>query len=231
MFAVAGLAIALFFVVTVRISLWLLEVVTDLDRARHAQAALTVAEERLRFSRDVHDVLGRRLSAIAAQSELAATLAERGDDQARERMLEVRAVAHEALREARELARGHRATDLADELERARSLLQSAGIEVRLDVDGLPERWQEPAAWVLREAVTNVLRHSSATRVTIEYADGQLVVTDDGVVGAGSEGGSGLAGLRERLAPLGVELTAAPDGTTFAVVATLPGAGPDAEPR
>ena len=70
-----------------------------------------MAEERLRFSRDVHDVLGRRLSTIAVQAELAATLAARGDERAAERMLEVRAVAHDALREARELARGYRATD------------------------------------------------------------------------------------------------------------------------
>ena len=230
-FAPAGLLIALLFIFTVRVSLWLLEVVIELERARHAQAALAVAEERLRFSRDVHDVLGRRLSTIAVQSELAATLAERGDEHARERMLEVRAVAHEALREARELARGYRATDLGNELEGARSLLRSAGIEVRLDVDGLPERWQEAAAWVVREAVTNVLRHSSASRVSIEYADGELAVTNDGVVGAGSEGGSGLAGLRERLAPLGVELTAARDDTSFAVVATLPGGGPDEDAR
>ena len=143
--AVAGVGMVVFLVFTVRISLWLLQVVTELDQARSAQAALAVAEERLRFSRDVHDVLGRRLSTIAVQSELAATLAERGDERAGARMLEVRAVAHEALREARELARGYRAIDLDQELEGARSLLRSAGIEVRLAVDGVPAAWQEAA--------------------------------------------------------------------------------------
>lgn len=230
-FVLAGAAMALFFVFTVRISLWLLGVVTELDRARQAQSALAVAEERLRFSRDVHDVLGRRLSTIAVQSELAATLAERGDDRAAARMLEVRAVAHDALREARELARGYRVSDLEQELEGARSLLRSAGIEVRLAVDGLPGGWREPAAWVVREAVTNVLRHSSATQVAIEWDAGRLSVTNDGVTETEAAGGSGLAGLRERLTPLGAELSATRDGTSFAVVAAMPGGGPLEEPR
>ena len=165
---------------TVRTSLWLIGVVTELDHARGAQAALAVAEERLRFSRDLHDVLGRRLSTIAVKSELAATLADRGQPGAAAQMLEVRGVAHEALREARELVRGYRAVDLAQELEGARSLLRSAGIAVELDVGGLPPDWHEPAAWVVREAVTNVLRHSSVDTVTIRYAAPELTVTNDG---------------------------------------------------
>ena len=229
LFFLGGLAIALFLFFTVRVSLWLLQVVTELDQAQGAQAALAVAEERLRFSRDVHDVLGRRLSTIAVQSELAATLAERGDERAGTRMLEVRAVAHEALREARELARGYRTIDLDQELEGARSLLRSAGIDVQLGVAGLPQDWQEAAGWVVRESVTNVLRHSSASLVTIAWDSGELTVTNDGVHGVATEGGSGLQGLRERLAPLGAELSAARSGESFAVVATLPGDGPAKE--
>ena len=146
-----------FLIFTVRASLWLLDVVAELDRAKGARAALAVAEERLRFSRDLHDVLGRRLSTIAVQAELASTLAERGDSRAADRMLDVRAVAHEALREVRELARGYRAVDLEQELHGARSLLRSAGIETRIDVATLPEPWHEAAGWVVRETVTNVL--------------------------------------------------------------------------
>lgn len=222
--ALGGLAVAAFFLFTVRVSLWLLMVVTELDRARGAQAALAVAEERLRFSRDVHDVLGRRLSTIAVHAELAATLAARGDDGVAGRMLEVRGVAHEALREARELARGYRATDLARELEGARSLLRSAGIAVDLDVDGLPERWHEPAAWVVREAVTNVLRHSTASRVAIRYADRQLSVTNDGPTSPDRPGsdGAGLAGLRERLEPLGADVATRRSEAEFVLMATLP---------
>ena len=162
---------------------------SDLDEASDAQAQLAVAEERLRFSRDVHDVLGRRLSTIAVQAELAATLSARGDERAAERMLEVRGVAHEALREARELARGYRATDLLKELEGARSLLRSAGIDVQLSVDAMPRAWHEAAGWVVRESVTNVLRHSSASVVKISYADGRLRVDNDGAHPNGSADG------------------------------------------
>ena len=134
-----GLFMGLFLIFTVQSSLWLLGVVNELDEARGNQAALAVAEERLRFSRDVHDVMGRRLSTIAVQSELAATLAERGDDRTSERILAVRDTAHEALREARQLAYGYRPLDLAHEVEGAISLLRSAGISATADLDDLPE--------------------------------------------------------------------------------------------
>lgn len=234
--AAYGLVAGVFFMVTVRLSLWLLDIVVDLDRGREAEAALAVAEERLRFSRDVHDVLGRRLSTIAVQAELAATLAGRGDDRAAERMLEVRALAHDGLKEARELARGYRAVDLAQELDGAVALLRSAGIDASVDVDGLPEDWHEPAAWVVREAVTNVLRHSRATCVEVAYAAGVLVVRNDGalptadgagpgpgaVTGSGSAPGSGLAGVRARLAVLGAGLEADRDADAFTVRMVLP---------
>lgn len=215
----SGFVMALFFVFTARASLWLVGVVTELDEARTAQAALAVAEERLRFSRDVHDVMGRRLSAIAMQSELAASLARRGEEGAADRMLGVREVAHEALREARELARGYRPVDLRQELDGARALLRSAGIDVHLDVDGVPAAWQEPAAWIVREAVTNVLRHSTARTVEIVFRSPELVVGNDGVVAAGHGSGSGIDGLRERLAPLGATLASATVGDRFVLTA------------
>lgn len=228
---IPGAAFAGAFVLTARLSMWLYGIVLDLDEARSAQSELAVMEERLRFSRDVHDVLGRRLSAIAVQAELAATLAQRGDERAPERMLEVRGIAHQALREARELARGYRATDFAQELEGARSLLRSAGIDVTLSVDGLPHGWEEPAGWVVREAVTNILRHSKATIVTVAHADGRLRIENDGVGESGPHGdgtgGTGLESLRERLGPLGATLTAGPtERGRWSVVAEFPGVGP-----
>lgn len=223
--AVYGLLGGAFVVFTVRASLWLLGVVTELDRARNAQSALVLAEERLRFSRDVHDVLGRRLATIAVQAELASTLARRGDASAAERMLEVRSAAHEAMREARELARGYRPTNLAQELDGARSLLRSAGIGCRIDVTTVPSGWEEAAGWVVRETVTNVLRHSSAREVVIRYDGRSLIVRNDGVTSAAESGGAGLAGLRERLAPLGATLEARRSGSDFEVHVTLPAAG------
>ena len=225
--AFAGLLIAGALLFTARASMWLLGIVTELDDARQAQVQLSVAEERLRFSRDVHDVLGRRLSTIAVQAELAATLADRGDERAAERMLEVRAIAHDTLRVARELARGYRAIDCGQELDGARSLLTSAGIDVRLSVDAMPRAWHEAAGWVVRESVTNILRHSRAATVGITYGDGRLRIDNDGALPDDDGDGSGLSGLRERLAPLGATLAAGPDGDgRWAIVAELPGTGP-----
>lgn len=209
--AVLGAVVALFFVFTVQSTLWLLDVVHELDRARRTEASLAVAEERLRFSRDVHDVLGRHLSVIAVQAELAAAMVERGDDRAVDRIRQVRSTAHDALREARELARGYRALDLAQETEGAVALLTSAGVRAEADLAGLPREWHEPVARLVREAVTNVLRHSDATRVRIAYAEvdggGVVEVRNDRPHPAGSGDGSGLATLARELAPLGAGLT------------------------
>jgi two-component system sensor histidine kinase DesK len=209
----------------------LLEIIDELEADRQGQTQLAVAEERLRFSQDVHDILGRRLSAIAVKSELAATLAVRGDDRAAAQMLEVRGVAHEALKEARELARGYRPINLANELEGARLLLRSAGIEVDLDVDVVPGDWHEAAAWVVRESVTNVIRHSTACGVSISFFDGKLSVVNDGAPTDGiddsePEDSAGLRGLRERLEPLGATMVAEGHEECWTVVARLPGAGP-----
>jgi two-component system, NarL family, sensor histidine kinase DesK len=221
--AVLTLAVALFVTFTMRASLWLLGVVKEVDRARAAQGELAVAEERLRFARDVHDVLGRHLSTIAVQAELSARLAERdGAAEAAEKMTEVRAQAHDALREARELARGYRSTTLERELQGAQSLLESAGIATAVDVGGLDPAWHEPAGWVVREAVTNVLRHSRAEQVEIRYADGVLEVRNDGALDPGVSNGSGLRGLRDRLAVLGARLTTEHTDGAFALRVALP---------
>ena len=149
-----------------------------------------------------------------------------GEIRAADRMLEVRSIAHTALREARELARGYRSTDFAQEVEGARSLLSSAGIEVQVDVAAMPRAWHEAAGWIVRESVTNVLRHSSAAAVEIAYADGRLRIANDGARSGDGADGTGLRGLRERLAPLGASLDARADGERWTVVAELPGAGP-----
>jgi two-component system sensor histidine kinase DesK len=219
-YAAVAVGIAAFLVFTVQSSMWLFEVVSELDRSKQTQAALAVAEERLRFSRDVHDVMGRQLSTIAVQAELAATLAERGDARASRHILEVRETAHEALREARELARGYRPLDLHAEIDGAVSLLRAAGITATADLGDLPQAWHEPVARVVREAVTNVLRHSTASHVEIEYADGAVVIRNDGATPTTAEhltGGTGLVGLAEQLAPSGAAITTGRHDDDFVV--------------
>ncbi|GAB2455512.1 sensor histidine kinase [Xylanimonas ulmi] len=235
-----GFTVTLAYAGSIRLTVWILDVVRALDSARAAEARLAVAEERLRFSRDLHDVVGRALSAVAVKSELAAELARRDDPRAVGEMLAVRSLAQDSLREARGVVAGYRAVDLDAELAGARSLLASAGIATRIvgDVGRLPAPVQEALAWVVREAVTNVVRHSEARTCTLDVAvdDDQvrLRVVNDGLArvaadrGADGSGGSGLAGLRERLAAVGGTLTAGRDGARFVLEAHAP-RGPGAQ--
>ena len=217
-------------ILSCRASVWMLGVVWEQERRREVDARLAVAEERLRFSRDLHDVFGRTLSVVAVKSELAAELAKRGDPRGAEQMLEVRQIAQDALKEVRDVVNGYRAADLAVERGGAREILSSAGVDtwVAGEALNLPPRAQEALAWVVREGVTNVVRHSDATGCTIEVtSDGErcgVVVTNDGaaVVAQGAGIGSGLRGLRERLVKLGGTLDVTHHGDTFAVRATVP---------
>ncbi|HLV55694.1 MAG TPA: histidine kinase [Actinotalea caeni] len=223
-FSISGIAISC------RLSVWMLAVVWELDDARRTAARLAVAEERLRFSRDLHDTFGRALSTVAVKSELAAALAERGDARGPEEMLEVRRIAHETLREVRELVQGYRSADLDTEIAGARALLRSAAIECRVAGEGLqlPAPVAEAVAWVVREAVTNVVRHAHATRCDIDVRVAgdvcRVRVVNDGAPDEPTvpAGGSGLRGLRERLGARGGALTATSDDGTFVVEATVP---------
>ncbi|WP_277211094.1 sensor histidine kinase [Isoptericola croceus] len=224
----------MFWAGTVRISMWIVEVVRELEAAREVAGRLAVAEERLRISRDLHDVVGRALSAVAVKSDLSAALARRGDPRAADEMDDVRTLAQESLREVRGVVAGYRSTDLATELAGARSVLRAAGIAVRVvgEVPPLATSQQEALAWVVREAVTNVVRHSRAAECRLDLDDDGtatvLRITNDGVVAGrdegdpGGPGGTGLAGLRERLVAVGGTLDAAADGDRFTVVARVP---------
>jgi two-component system sensor histidine kinase DesK len=225
--------------ITYRVSVWTLGLGWEIDRSRAVAAQLAIAEERLRFARDLHDTLGRNLSLVAVQSELAAALAARGDEHAGEQMLEVRRIAHESLRELRAVVGGYRSTGLDSELAGAQSVLRSAGISCRVvgDGSGLPPATQVALGWVVREATTNVIRHSNATTCKIELEvtpeESILRVQNDGVTSSAARvtggsglvgGGSGLTGLRERLAEVGGTLTAEEPPGQFVLAAWLPAA-------
>ncbi|MDX3231198.1 sensor histidine kinase [Streptomyces sp. ME19-01-6] len=242
---------------SVRSSVWMLAVMWELDATREVQARLAVAEERLRFGRDLHDVMGRNLAVIALKSELAVQLARRGRPEAAEQMVEVQRIAQESQHEIRDVVRGYREADLQVELAGARSVLRAARVDCRIDYR-LPEEGEgaEPSpavrsalGWVVREGTTNVLRHAEAARCTVRVqvrraADGArtavLLMENDGVPdrgGAGGRGtagtsGNGLKGLRERLAPLGGTLWSGPgEGGTYRLRAELPLNGHDKHQR
>ncbi|MFJ2743207.1 sensor histidine kinase [Streptomyces sp. NPDC087440] len=225
-----------------RSSLWFMSMVWAIDRARDTEARLAVAEERLRFGRDLHDVMGRNLAVIALKSELAVQLAQRGRPEAAEQMAEVQRIAQESQREVRAVVRGYREADLRNEIEGARGVLAAAGISCEIE-DGLaadlPPGVQSALGWVVRETTTNVLRHgnpkSCTLRLTSDGVRAVLVVENDGAAAGATVGstGSGLAGLRERLAAIGGTLVAgAADGGLFQVRAEVPLTAPDdASPR
>ncbi|MFC7456029.1 sensor histidine kinase [Brachybacterium sp. GCM10030267] len=204
-------------VFTFRSSLWLAAMVRELDEARQSQSRLAVAEERLRFARDLHDVTGRDLSVIAVKSELVAQLAEREDPRAVEHGREVAQIARASLAEIRGLVRGYREADLAAELRGTISLLRSAQVQVEVegDVSDLPAEHADSAAWVLREGGTNILRHADPTKVTITLgADGLRLVNDGVPTGGQVVEGDGLTGMRERLGDR-ASLVVHRDGGTF----------------
>ncbi|WP_306320866.1 MULTISPECIES: sensor histidine kinase [unclassified Streptomyces] len=207
----------------------LTETVRELRSAREELARNAVAEERLRFSRDLHDLLGHTLSVIVVKSEAARRLARRDVDAALEQVGDIEAVGRQALTEIREAVTGYREGSLATELDRARSALTAAAMEpvVRQSGPPLSARTEALLGWVVREAVTNTIRHSAATACTIAV-DGtadrvRLRITDDGAGPAPGVGGTGLKGLTERLAAAGGSLVAGegPEGG-FEVRAELP---------
>ncbi|MFF8292797.1 sensor histidine kinase [Streptomyces sp. NPDC016309] len=225
-FTLGVLVAGVFLAATSGFSGWLLRAVWELDAARELQARLAVAEERLRFGRDLHDVMGRNLSVIALKSELAVQLARRGRAEAAvEQMAEVQRLAQESQREVRDVVRGYREADLHTELEGARAVLAAAGIACAVDVAGpedaagpaLPARVQSALAWVVREGTTNVLRHGDARRCSVsvsvsvpvgaEEGCAVLVVENDGAdgdAGAGSGPGSSGSGRGPGAGPRGV---------------------------
>ncbi|MDX3247342.1 sensor histidine kinase [Streptomyces sp. ME18-1-4] len=225
------------------------EAVRELRAAREELARRAVEEERLRFSRDLHDLLGHTLSVIVVKSEAARRLAPRDMDAALSQVMDIEAVGRQALTEIREAVTGYREGSLVTELDRARSALTAAGVEPSVSRSGPPPEPQTAAllGWVVREAVTNVVRHSGASRCQITVTGApervRLTVTDNGtggsdrVSGGGSgsgsgtgggdcrppRGGTGLTGLRERLATAGGSLTAGPGPRGgFTVTAELP---------
>ncbi|MGY1740007.1 MULTISPECIES: sensor histidine kinase [unclassified Blastococcus] len=213
----------------------------ELSGAREELARAAVAEERLRFARDLHDLLGHSLSLIALKSELAGRLADRDPARARAEMADVEATARRALADVRDAVSGYRQVSFGSALAEARAALSAAGIAlVPPDaVPALPGAVDAVLGWVVREATTNVLRHSGARTVTVTVGtddDGAaLTVTDDGRgPGGGPTGpaGAGLSGLDERLAALGGRLDTGPGpgGRGFRLSARVPVAAAVAAP-
>ena len=211
----------------------------ELTEARAELARLAVAEERERFARDLHDLLGHSLSVIALKAELAGRLLPGRPDEAAEEVAELEQVARGALTEVREAVSGYRQPTLDGELAGARMALSAAGIDADVELPQVPLDPEVEAvlAWAVREGATNVIRHSGAShckvRVGAGLTEASVEVVDDGVGAVGRNGsgtgvgansaGHGLVGLAERAQVLHGRLEAgSPPNGGFRLVVTVP---------
>lgn len=173
----------------------------DLIRAKEENLRLAVSEERNRFARDLHDILGHSLTVITVKAELAQRLLDLDADRTRSELADLERLSREALADVRRAVEGYRDLTLPGELARARMALEAAGITADLpnSTDEVAGNLRELFAWAVREGVTNVIRHSGATTCAIRLTPRSAEILDDGNGPSGQGGdGSGLVGLRER---------------------------------
>jgi two-component system sensor histidine kinase DesK len=194
----------------------------QLRRSQQEILRLATLAERERIGRDLHDLLGHTLSVVALKSELARKLIDRDVDAARAEIAEVERVARDSLAQVRNAVSGIRSTALSSELLAATALLEAQGLKVKCETENvkLPHDRETALALSLREAATNIQRHSGARGVTIrvkkEARDVVVEVADDGR-GGRIIPGNGLNGMRERLGSVGgtLSLAASENGGTL----------------
>jgi len=217
---VASITLAMFFMAN------LVRAVRRLERANEEIATLAVANERERLARDLHDLLGHSLTTITVKAGLARRVLESAGDipRAVEEIREVESLTRSALSDVRATVSANREVSLSAELVGARAALRAAEIDADLPhaVDNVRPEFQPTFGYVLREAVTNVLRHSGAKRVRVRLGDTWLEIEDDGTA-TEVVAGNGLRGLSERLAAVGGTLrTSARPGGGLLVRAEIP---------
>jgi two-component system sensor histidine kinase DesK len=200
------------------------------DRLRVAQQELAegaVTNERARIAADLHDILGHSLTVVAVKAELAQRLLDVDVDKARVELRDLESLARDALADVRATALGMRGISLPGEIAAAREALAAAHVAAELPgaADEVPTRNRELFAWTIREAVTNVVRHSRAGRCEVRLEPGSVEIVDDGPGGGPpAADGQGLLGLRRRAEALGAQLTVGrrPDRPGFSVRVEVP---------
>jgi two-component system sensor histidine kinase DesK len=181
--------------------------------ARAEVERLASEAERNRIARDLHDLLGHSLTAITVKSRLAQRLAAKDDaEKAAAEMAAVEELSRQTLADVRAAVTGYREVTLAAELARGRELLRAAGVlaDLPTTVEMVAAGDRELFGWVVREGLTNAVRHSRATRCTVAVTASSVEITDDGVGSAVDGDGKGLTGLRERVAAVGGTVEAGP---------------------
>lgn len=185
--------------------------------AEQENARLAVENERTRFARDLHDILGHSLTVVTVKAELAGRLLESDDPaalvRARAEVADLERLSRDALADVRRAVAGYRDLTLPGELARARAALEAAEIDADLpnSTEDVPSDLRELFAWTVREGVTNVIRHSGARTCRIRLLPDAVEVSDDGTgraepawrAAGDAAAGAGLAGLRERASAVG----------------------------
>ncbi|MDG4825778.1 sensor histidine kinase [Asanoa sp. WMMD1127] len=209
---------------------YLVGVVAELTETRERLAVAAVAAERLRFSRDLHDLLGHTLSVIVVKAQAVHRLFDRDPPAAAEHARDIEAIGRQALTEVRETVSGYRAMSLGEELANARTALAAGNVRAEVSPAPATLAGQVDAllGWVVREGITNVLRHAQARtcRIAVSVDDevARVEITDDGHGDPGGAPGSGLRGLRERLEAAGGALTTTSTAGGFTLSARVPAA-------
>jgi two-component system sensor histidine kinase DesK len=177
----------------------------ELVVAHEENARLAVDNERNRFARDLHDILGHSLTVITVKAELAKRLMDVDPVRARAEVDDLERLARDALADVRRAVDGYRELTLPGELARARTALEAAEIAATLpnSTDDVPTERRELFAWAIREGITNVIRHSEASHCTVVLRPDCVEVRDDGVGPLGGGSGNGLRGLSERAGAVG----------------------------
>jgi two-component system sensor histidine kinase DesK len=208
--------------------------VAELRCTRKELARVAVAQERDRFARDLHDLLGHTMSLIVVKAEAVRRLAPLDSAAAAVHAGDIEKIGREALIDIRRAASGYRGAGLDRELGRARSALEASGVALSLEQEAageLPEETDVLLGWVVREGVTNVVRHARATQCTIGVQRSartvRLTIEDDGSGRAPSDdqpqdSGAGLLGLTERVAALGGTVQATPTDRGFRIMVDVP---------
>ncbi|MER6948070.1 histidine kinase [Nonomuraea sp. NPDC000554] len=200
-------------VCAVHANLWLWRVTKEAHEGQEIKARLAVSEERLRFARDLNDLLGHSLADISARTAVAENALRLDPAAAAAEMFEVRDLTRQSLREVRAVVQNYRALDLDEVLASVRAVLEAADVRctVRAETGSLPAETRTLLATVVREGATNVLKHSKAGHCTITIKDGVLEMSNDGVGGpVGEHAPNGLGGLSQRVTAAGGTLSAAP---------------------
>lgn len=197
-------AFALVLVLLNKVTVWSVGIVKALYRTRELQSQLKIQEERLRFAQELHDSLGQRLAAMSLKTQLAISLHRKDADRTDDELRDIEKLVRLMRTDLHQVVAGYRTLHPNSELEDASSLLRKANIAVTVTghPQNIPNSCQQTAAWFIREATTNVMKHSNASKVNVTFSEHAVSITNDGVErNLGPLGG--IQALQERAKQIG----------------------------